>query len=122
MSFSALDSEVLGRLFASGELRAAFSDRARLAAMLRVEAALARAEARFGLAPPELAPAIDAVSTDFDLAALGRATAIAGVPSIPFLKAVQGKLAPELERHLHRGATTQDLIDTALVLQMRDAF
>jgi 3-carboxy-cis,cis-muconate cycloisomerase len=35
---------------------------------------------------------------------------------------MQGKLAPELERHLHRGATTQDLIDTALVLQMRDAF
>jgi 3-carboxy-cis,cis-muconate cycloisomerase len=123
VSFSALDSELLGPLFASDAMRAVFSDRARLAAMLRVEAALARAEARFGLAPPELAPAIDAMSADdFDLATLGRATAIAGVPSIPFLKAVQGKLTPELERHLHRGATTQDLIDTALVLQMRDAF
>jgi 3-carboxy-cis,cis-muconate cycloisomerase len=123
VSFSALDSELVGPLFASDPMRAVFSDRARLAAMLRVEAALARAEARCGLAPPELAPAIEAISADaFDLAALGRATAIAGVPSIPFLNAVQGRLAPELERHLHRGATTQDLIDTALVLQMRDAF
>jgi 3-carboxy-cis,cis-muconate cycloisomerase len=123
MSFSALDSELLGPLFATDAMRAVFSDRARLAAMLHMEAALARAEARFGLAPPELGAAIEAISADdFDLVALGRATAVAGVPTIPFLKALQAKLPPALEPHLHRGATTQDVIDTALVLQMRDAF
>jgi 3-carboxy-cis,cis-muconate cycloisomerase len=123
MSFSALDSELLGPLFATDAMRAVFSDRARLAAMLRMEAALARAEARFGLAPPELAGAIEVISADdFDLAALGRATVVSGVPTIPFLKALQAKLPPALEPHLHRGATTQDVIDTALVLQMRDAF
>ena len=123
MTFSALDSELLGPLFTTDAMRAVFSDRARLAAMLRMEAALARAEARFGLAPPELAAAIEAISPDdFDLAALGRATAVSGVPTIPFLKALQAKLPPALEPHLHRGATTQDVVDTALVLQMLDAF
>jgi 3-carboxy-cis,cis-muconate cycloisomerase len=95
-----------------------FSDRARIAAMLRMEAALARAQ---GLA--ELATAIDAITPDdFDMNALGRETAVAGVPVIPFVKAVQARLPGELERAFHRGATTQDVADTALVLQMRDAF
>jgi 3-carboxy-cis,cis-muconate cycloisomerase len=100
-----------------------FSDSARLYAMLRMEAALARAEAAHGLVPEELAPAIEALPLDgFDLVALGRATAIAGVPVIPFLKAVRARLPKDLEGALHEGSTTQDVLDTALVLQMRDAF
>ena len=59
---------------------------------------------------------------DLDLAALGQGTALAGVPTIPFVKAVQARLPKELERSFHKGATTQDIVDTALVLQMRDAF
>ena len=43
------------------------------------------------------------------------------VPTIPFVKAVQARLPPELERAFHKGATTQDVLDTALVLQLRDA-
>jgi 3-carboxy-cis,cis-muconate cycloisomerase len=82
---------------------------------------LARAQAELGLAPQELAAAIEAISPDdLDIAALGRDTAIAGVPTIPFIKAVREKLPDELERAFHKGATTQDIIDTALVLQMRD--
>jgi 3-carboxy-cis,cis-muconate cycloisomerase len=122
MTFSALDSDLLGPLFATGAMRACFSDEARLAAMLRTEAALARAQARFGLVPEGLAGAIDAIAaTSLDSAALGRQTAMAGVPTIPFVKAVQGHLPPELERAFHKGATTQDILDTALVLQLRDA-
>src|SRR4051794_19330536 len=122
MSFSALDSELVGPLFATEAMRAVFSDRARLAAMLRTEAALARAEARCGLAPEALAAAIEAIpAEDLDIAALGQGTALAGVPTIPFVKAVQGRLPKELERGFHKGATTQDIVDTALVLQMRDA-
>ena len=103
-------------------MRAAFSDQARLAAMIRVEAALARAQARFGLAPQDLAPGIAAIEPDsLDLAALGRDTAVAGVPVIPFLKALRARLPAALEPHLHRGATTQDVADTGLVLQMRAA-
>ena len=123
MSFSALDSELLGPLFATDAMRAVFSDRARLAAMLRTEAALARAQARCGLAPEALAAAIEAIpAEDLDLAALGQGTALAGVPTIPFVKAVQARLPKELERSFHKGATTQDIVDTALVLQMREAF
>ncbi|MBV9393441.1 MAG: adenylosuccinate lyase family protein, partial [Methylobacteriaceae bacterium] len=102
-------------------MREIFSDRSRLANMLRAESALARAQARLRLAPPELATAIEAISPDdLDIAALGRSTAIAGVPTIPFIKVVRERLPQELERAFHKGATTQDIVDTALVLQMRD--
>lgn len=123
MAFSALDSALTGPLLATAEMRDVFSDRTRIAAMLRVEAALARAEARFGLVPEGLAPAIEAIRPeDVDFEAIGRATGIAGVPTIPFLEAVQALLPGELEPAFHRGATTQDILDTALVLQMREAF
>ena len=119
MTFSALDSALLGPLFTTDAMRACFSDHARLAAMLAAEAALARAEASLGLVPAGLAAAVEAVP-DLPAASLGRSTAVAGVPTIPFVKAVQARLPPELERAFHKGATTQDILDTALVLQMRD--
>jgi 3-carboxy-cis,cis-muconate cycloisomerase len=123
MTFSALDSGLTGPLFATEAMRAAFSDRARLVAMLRAEAALARAEARFGIVPEALAGAIEAVrADDLDIAALGEGTALAGVPTIPFVKAVQARLPKDLESGFHKGATTQDVVDTALVLQMREGF
>ena len=76
MSFSALDSALTGPLFATAEMRAVFSDRARIGAMLRVEAALARAEARFDLAPEGLAAAIEAIApASLDLEKLGAETA-----------------------------------------------
>ncbi len=119
MTFSALDSRLLGPLFATDEMRAVFSDRARLAAMLDAEAALARAEARFGLVPEGLAAAVAAIDPDtLDLDALGRETALAGVPTISFVKMVGARLPADLEAAFHKGATTQDIVDTALVLQM----
>jgi 3-carboxy-cis,cis-muconate cycloisomerase len=121
MAFSALDSALTGPLFATAEMREVFADRAVLAAMLDVEAALGEALAEAGLADAELAPALRALRPeDFDLGALGAATAVAGVPSIPFLAAVEARLPPGLAG-LHRGATTQDLVDTALMLQCRRA-
>ncbi len=121
MTFSALDSRLLGPLVATDAMRAVFSDRARLAAMLEAEAALARAEARFGLVPEGLAAALAAIDPEMlDLDGLGRETALAGVPTIPFVKAVGARLPPELEAAFHKGATTQDILDTALVLQMQD--
>jgi 3-carboxy-cis,cis-muconate cycloisomerase len=122
MAFSPLDSGLLGGLFATPAMAAVFGDRALLAAMLRVEAALARAQAKHGLVPPELADAIDATSaTQFDVTTLGKATAVSGVLPIPFLKALGRCLPEELEPALHFGATTQDVADSALALQMREA-
>ncbi|MGA2127950.1 MAG: adenylosuccinate lyase family protein [Xanthobacteraceae bacterium] len=120
MAFSPLDSELLGPLFSTDAMRGVFSDRARLAAMLEAEVALARAQARFGIVPAALGDALAAIDPgSLDIAALGRATAVAGVPTVPFVKAVQRQLPPQLEAGFHKGATTQDILDTALVLQMR---
>jgi 3-carboxy-cis,cis-muconate cycloisomerase len=123
MTFSALDSFILGPLFATAEMRAIFSDEARLRSFLRAEEALARAEAAFGVVPEELAPAIAALTpAGFDMQALVQGTVLAGMPVIPFVAALQSALSPGLRGHVHRGATTQDIVDTGLVLQMRDAF
>lgn len=122
VTLSALDSDLVGPLFATDRMRACFSDEARVAAMLRAEAALARAEAALGLVPETLAPAIDGIApASLDLPALGRQTAVSGVPSIPFIKAAQAQLPLELEKSFHKGATTQDVLDTGLVLCIRDA-
>src|SRR5271166_5916028 len=122
MTFAALDSELLGPLFATDAMRACFSDQAWLGSMLAAEAALARAQAGLGLAPDSLASAIEAIApADLDATTLGRQTALAGVPTVPFVRAVQERLPPELERAFHKGATTQDILDTALVLRLRDA-
>ena len=106
-------SPLLAPLFTTRAMQDRFSDEARLGAMLRAEAALARAQGQDGLAA-----ALGLVR--LDAAALSRATALAGVPVIPFVQAVQAQLPPEWERVFHRGATTQDIMDTALVLQVRD--
>ena len=122
MTLSALDSALTGPLFATAAMRDCFSDASRLRAMLAMEAALARALAEAGLAPTGLAAAIEAIRPeDLDAETIGREAALAGVPTIPFVRAVQARLPPELERAFHRGATTQDVLDTALVLQCRDA-
>ncbi len=108
MTLSALDSALLGPLFATDAMRAVFADEARVAAMLRAEAALARAQSQAGLVPASLSAAIEAVrSTALDPAALGRRTAVSGVPVIPFVKAVQGALPPELEPAFHKATTTR---------------
>jgi 3-carboxy-cis,cis-muconate cycloisomerase len=122
MSFSPLDSELFGPLFTTDAMRACFSDRSWVGSMLATEAALARSQHRFGLAPDALGPAIEAIQPEeLDIAALGVRAAVAGVPTIPFVQAVQVRLSADLERSFHKGATTQDIIDTALVLRIRDA-
>ncbi len=122
MTFSALDSGLTGPLFASDAMRAVFSDRAALAAMLAAETALARAEGAAGLVPKGLAPALARIKAgDLDIAALGARTRDAGVVAIPFVKAVEALLPEKLRAHVHKGATSQDIVDTALMLQMADA-
>jgi len=117
---------LFGPLFASDAMSAVFSDAARLQAMLDFEAALARAEASIGLMPSAAADAIaHACRADrLDVAALARDTALAGNPAIPLLKQLTtlvAEQAPEAARFVHWGATSQDAMDTGLVLQIRAA-
>jgi 3-carboxy-cis,cis-muconate cycloisomerase len=115
---------LLDQLFGTDEVSAAFDDRARLQAMLDFEAGLARAEAKVGVIPADavgpIAKACDAGR--FDVAALAAATALAGNPAIPLVKALTKAVAaaaPQAARWVHWGATSQDVIDTGLVLQLK---
>src|SRR5262245_51395247 len=107
-------------------MRAVFSDRGRLQGMLDFEAALARAEARAGVIPAAAAgPIASQCRADaFDIGAIARGTALAGNTAIPMVKALTALVAKRDEaasRFVHWGATSQDAMDTGLVLQLRDA-
>ena len=124
VSVSPVDSSVYGGLFTTPAMRAVFSDEARLQRMLDVEAALARAQARLGLIPAKAAKEIS-VKADisrFDLAEIGKDTALVGYPIVPLAKALSRACEGDAGRWVHWGATTQDIIDTGLVLQLRDGF
>src|SRR3954470_10398786 len=118
------DATLLGPLFGTLEALAAFGDAARLQGMLDFEAGLARAQARLGVIPAAAAPAIAARARAglFDAAEIGRAAAKAGNPAIPLVKRLTALVAEQDEaaaRFVHWGATSQDAMDTGLVLQLR---
>lgn len=123
MSVSPFDSALLGDLFSDPEIAALFDDRAQIASMLLFESALAAAEARTGLIPQQSAVRIADVCRDFepDPATLAGPTARAGVPVPALIKALKAEIGGEDARYVHFGATSQDVVDTALVLQLRDA-
>jgi 3-carboxy-cis,cis-muconate cycloisomerase len=107
-------------------LRAIFGDQMRIQRMLDVEAALARVQARLGVVP---ATAVDAIcvacnAQTIDIASLAIAAAAAGNLAIPLVKQLTASVAKsdaEAAKYVHWGATSQDIIDTALILQLRDA-
>jgi 3-carboxy-cis,cis-muconate cycloisomerase len=123
MTVSAVDSAVFGGLFTTAAMRAVFADQARLQRMLDVEAALARAQAKLGLIPPAAAEEIAAKARleRFDLEAIRRGTELAGYPIVPLVRALSEACEGDGGRYVHWGATTQDIVDSALVLQIRDA-
>ncbi|KAA8919596.1 3-carboxy-cis,cis-muconate cycloisomerase [Xanthomonas sontii] len=121
-----VSESLLRPLFGDPAVDALFDDRARLQAMLDVEAALARAQARCGVIPADAAAPIAAAcdAARYDLPALAAATALAGNPAIPLVKALTAQVAAADEdaaRWVHWGATSQDIIDSGAVLQLRAA-
>jgi len=112
---------LIGWVTAAAEGDDAFSDTALLGAMLRFEVALAQAQAELGLIPGRAAEAIGrhAPSLSLDPAQLALAGAHAGSPAIPFVQALMRQVAAQDEpaaRFVHHGATSQDLLDSALAL------
>jgi len=115
---------LLDPLFTTPDAADAFSPRARLQGMLDFEAALARAEAAVGVIPPDAVAAIAAAcdAALYDAAALGAEAALAGNTAIPLVKHLTRKVADadaEAARFVHWGATSQDAMDSGLVLQLR---
>jgi 3-carboxy-cis,cis-muconate cycloisomerase len=110
-------------LFAHGAVALEVGDRAWLQAMLDAEAALARAGARAGLVPPEAAEDIAARcrAEELDPADIGEQAMGAGNPVPALVRALTVNVGGEAAGHVHRGATSQDIIDTALALVIRRA-
>jgi 3-carboxy-cis,cis-muconate cycloisomerase len=109
---------LFGGVFARGPVAAQVDDRAMLQAMLDAEAALARASAAAGVIPAAAAEAIAACcdAGRFDVDALGRASAAAGNPVVPLVRALAEQLPEDAAGHVHQGATSQDVLDTAASL------
>jgi len=109
-------------LFGSSEMARVFSSEAHIAGMLAFEAGLAEAEARAGVIPAEAAEAIAAACKveRFDVPALYRDAVPSGTLAIPLVKALTAAVGAEHGRYVHWGATSQDPIDSAMMLQVRD--
>src|SRR5690348_9941017 len=118
-----MPARLINSLGTTEELADLFSDRAVLAALLQFETALAWAQARLGRIPQAAAEAIQRV--DFlDVAAIARDARQSGTPAIPFVNALTARVR-EFDEHsarfVHWGATSQDLIDTAMILLLQRA-
>jgi 3-carboxy-cis,cis-muconate cycloisomerase len=118
-------SPLLAPMLSSGPMRAVCDDSVALQHMLDFEAALARAEASAGIIPKGAAEPIAAACKAplFDITALGEAALRSGNLAIPVVKALTAHVAKsdaDAARYVHWGATSQDVIDTATMLTLRD--
>ena len=117
---------LLDPLFRTDAMCEIFSDRGRLQGMLDFEAALAMAEARLGVIPKAAGPAIGAQcqAKFFDMQVIARAAAAAGNTAIPMVNALSARVGKKIKNaasYVHWGTTSQDAMDTGLVLQLRSA-
>ena len=122
MPSTAFDSSIYRDLFGTPAMRAVFNDQAQVERYVEVEVALAKAQAKVGLIPQDAADEIAARSdaSKMDLDKLKAETDIVGYPIVGIVPQM-AKQSGEAGRFVHWGATTQDIMDTATVLQMRDA-
>jgi 3-carboxy-cis,cis-muconate cycloisomerase len=122
MPSTPFDSAIFRDAFGTPAMRAAFSDEAAVRRWVEVEVALAAAEARAGVIPAEAAAAIrqGARPDEIDLARLKAETDLVGYPIVGVVHQLS-KQVGEAGRYVHWGATTQDIMDTATVLQIREA-
>src|SRR5262245_8714336 len=121
-----MSARLLENLATTEPLGEAFSDRSVLGAMLQFESALARAEAHCGIIPPDAADRIAAAASpeQFDVGAIADAARASGTIAVPFVDALVARvqhLDANAVAHVHRGATSQDVTDTALVMCVRRA-
>jgi 3-carboxy-cis,cis-muconate cycloisomerase len=114
---------LFGGLYGRGAAATLFDDGAWLQAMLDVEAALARACADEGLIPAPAADAIAAacVAGRFDLALIAREGALHASPVLPLVASLRAIVGEPEAQYIHAGATSQDVLDTALMLSARRA-
>lgn len=123
MPSTAIDSQIHGFLFSTDEMREIFSDRSWAQKWLDTEAALAAAQAELGIIPQEKADIIvkHADANLLDIPSIGEFYK-SSITIVPLLKAFKAVLPDNAGEFVHWGATSQDIVDTGLVLLQRDAY
>tara|TARA_R110002049_G_scaffold140930_5_gene302310 strand:- start:40921 stop:42246 length:1326 start_codon:yes stop_codon:yes gene_type:complete len=124
MAASVFDSPLYARLFATGEAGRLFTDSAAIRAMLLVEGALAKVQGAQGVIPEISAAAIHRATLEIqvDPGAIAQSTGENGVSVPGLVAAFRAEMqAPEHAQYVHWGATSQDIIDSALMLRLRQA-
>ncbi|MBJ8417867.1 3-carboxy-cis,cis-muconate cycloisomerase [Acinetobacter courvalinii] len=121
-------SQLYASLFYQPDVTAIFSDHALLGYMVQAEVALAKAQAQVNVIPASAATTIEQVGQNavahIDMEVLATAAGLAGNVAIPLVKQFTALVKQQNEdasRYVHWGATSQDIIDTATILQCRDA-
>jgi 3-carboxy-cis,cis-muconate cycloisomerase len=123
MPATALDSAIFRDIFSTEEMRGVFSDETRVGYYLDIERALARVQARLGIIPEQAAREIEqkARIENIDLVRLKQQTERIGYPILGVVQQIVGLCAEGLGEWCHWGATTQDITDTAAIMQIRAA-
>lgn len=123
MSAYVIDSTLFRDQFSTARTREIFSDEQTVQRWLDVEAALAKVQARMGIIPQPAADEIIAKAKveNIDLPDLKREMDRTSHPIVPLLRAMKKVCAGDAVEFIHYGATTQDIVDTGTVLQVRDA-
>jgi 3-carboxy-cis,cis-muconate cycloisomerase len=123
MPATAIDSAVFRNIFSTEAMRRIFSDESRVQKYLDFEAALARAQARLGIIPQEAAAEIErhCGAGGINFVKLETETARIGYPVLPVVQQLVALCRDGLGEWCHWGATTQDVTDSATVMQIREA-
>lgn len=118
-----VDSLIFRDFYSTDEMRAIFDDAHLVQCWLDVEAALARAQARLHIIPQVAAEEItkQAKADGIDYDKLRAGTNLVGYPILPLVRQLAARCAGDAGRYVHWGATTQDIMDTGNVLQLRSA-
>ena len=121
MASSIIDSNYYRDMFGTPEMREIFSDDARLQGWIDTEIALAKAQVQLGIIPKgvDLVLQKAAKISNLDKVVMKEHFDKVGFPILPFVKQLNKACDPETARWVHYGATTQDILDTGMVLQMK---
>ncbi|HEY5309231.1 MAG TPA: 3-carboxy-cis,cis-muconate cycloisomerase, partial [Casimicrobiaceae bacterium] len=122
MGSTIIDSAIFGDIFSTKAMRDVFSDESRTRKYVEIEAALARVQGRMGMIPAEAADEIvrHCVLEQIDMVKLKAQTERIGYPVLGVVSQLNALCRDKLGEYCHWGATTQDITDTATVMQIRD--
>ena len=122
MGATVIDSRIFGNLFSSDAMRHVWSDENRTAKYVEIEKALAIVQGRLGIIPAEAADeiALNCDIKNIDMDKLGEQTERIGYPILGVVSQINALCRDKLGEYCHWGATTQDITDTATVMQIRE--